>query len=188
MVITRVMVEMAGWPALSRRFPERRDRQQLSLRWRSAQMGKNVNLNNLLTFSAGPLGLRMALPRLFAAGQAPITVPWTDIVVRSETRFMAPVARLSFGTPEVGSMTIDARLWQRLAAISPAHRASAPAVPPLPAWRLLAGWLWGTVAAGGFFYVTSRIGPGEGLPPALCFGFPAVMFGIAVLIRGLRGA
>jgi hypothetical protein len=41
--------------------------------------------------------------------------------------------------------------------------------------------------AGGFFYLASRIGSGEGLPPALCFGFPAVVLGIAMLVRGLRG-
>jgi hypothetical protein len=152
-------------------------------------MGKRVSLSGILTLSACSSGLRIGISRLFGPFQRPFLVPWDEIEAEQTTLFFAPMTKLSFGRPRIGSLKIDARTWQRLAEVSP----QAPPGGAVPVSRSRAGrgfllqWAAITLFAGSFFYFTSRADPRQqGLPLIVCFAFPGTFFGIAQGIRFLR--
>lgn len=189
MVVTTLLGTMSGWYALQRAFPDRQELARLTLRMRSGRMGLGVNMGGILTLAACPTGLRVGIFRLFGPFQRPFLVPWEQIQVERRTSFFLVQARLGFGRPEVGTLTIDARLWQRLAAES-TLRAALPEVAPTSVKRAGLGflvlWLAITAFAATFFYLTSRGWPNGGVPLGICIAFPGTFFGIAMLIRFLR--
>jgi hypothetical protein len=126
--------------------------------------------------------------RLFGPFQRPFFVPWSEIDVEPVKSFFAPGAKLHLGRPKIGSLKIDARTWQRLAAASP----SAPAGDAVPVSRMSGARAlalqWATVSAlaGSFFYFASRQHADQpAIPAVICFAFPAAAFGIAQIIRFL---
>ena len=114
--------------------------------------------------------------------------PWEQIKAEPRTSFLLPEARLSFGDPEVGHLTIDARLWRRLASYSSIH-GSERGFPPVSVRRSLYGmlliWIATTVLAAAFFYFTSRA-DGVRIPLFVCMGFPAIVSGMAMMVRFLQ--
>jgi hypothetical protein len=77
-------------------------------------MGMGVALNGILTLSACPSGLRISIWKIFGPFQRPLFIPWTDIRTTPSRSFLVSTVKLTFGTPPVGTLKIDARSWERL--------------------------------------------------------------------------
>jgi hypothetical protein len=154
-------------------------------------MGIGVHLNGVLTLSACPSGLTVAVWRMFGIFQRPFFVPWEDIYSESVTRFFQPMSKLSFGSPETGHLTIDRRSWVRLSSIggTQVQKNLQDGIVPHVLGRdvaqgMIVQWALITAGATAFFYFTSRLAQGSPqVPLAVCFGFPAIVFGISQLVR-----
>lgn len=118
LVVTTILGIMSSWFRLQRRFPSGKEVSRLTIRTLFGQMGLGVQMGGGLTLSACPSGLRVGMLRLFGPFQRPFLVPWEQIKAEPRTLFFLPSVRLSFGDSEVGNLTIDARLWERLASQS----------------------------------------------------------------------
>ncbi|MEA3002394.1 MAG: hypothetical protein QOH81_1182 [Sphingomonadales bacterium] len=186
---TTLLGAFSGWFTLQQRYDRGDEPPLLKLRWRSGTMGFGVHMNNILTLSACPSGLRVGVSRLFGPFQRPFLVPWSEIGVEPVKSFFALRARLHFGCPKIGSLKIDARTWQRLAAASP----SAPSGDAVPVSRMSGAralalqWAAASALAGSFFYFASRQHADQpAIPAVICFAFPAAAFGVAQMIRFVR--
>lgn len=194
LAISTMLGVLSGWFALQRQYPRGDRRAMLTLRGKSGSMGIGVAMNGILTLSACDGGLRIGISRIFGPFQRPFLVPWSAIRAEPKRVFFVPSTKLRFGSPEIGSLTVDAAAWQRLAAFAPAiGRGAAPLVTePVSRRQFGAGLLrqWAVVAgaAGTLFFVASRnmAGPGAPLPALVCYVFAAVAFGIPQLIRWVR--
>ena len=189
LAVTALLGAMSGWFELQRRFPDTREPAYLTLRMRSGRMRFGVHMSGILTLSACPSGLRVGVWRLFGPFQRAFLVPWDEIEARPRTLLLWPSMRLCFGRPEAGRLTIDARLWQRLAAEAPAPGMLSETTHVSLGQvgrRFLLIWAAGTAAAAIFFYQASRAGNGMPLPLSACIGFPAFAFGLPLLIRFAR--
>jgi len=129
--------------------------------------------------------------RIFGPFSRDFFVPWESLAVERKTWwFFWPVAKLTFGRPAVGTLTIDAYIANRLA------RAAAqrwPEAEPLPvetkrdlARRLVISWAVGTGVAALFFTIGLVALAPNGPPIAVAILFPAFVFGVAMLVRYLR--
>jgi hypothetical protein len=105
------------------------------------------------------------------------------------------MVKLHLGRPENGMLKISARSWSRLVDAVPQSSGSQfqmPAAPPVSAGSVARAmfmqWVIMTVILATFFYfVTPRsTALQDGVPIALLIGFPAIIFGIAQLIRFAR--
>lgn len=188
--VTSLLGLLAGWFSLQKHYPRGDDDALLTLRGLSGRMGMvGVNFSGVLRLSACPSGLRVGLFRLFGPFQRPFTVPWNAIDAQPKASFFFPMVRLGLGRPEIGTLTISRSVWARLAAASPAHAMAAEAMVDGQKIRrgFLVQWIAITVLAGSFFFFASRLGPDPVPVPAMvCFGFPAIVLGVGLLIRWLR--
>ena len=183
----------SGWFRLQQRYPPSGERPLITLRGRSGSMGMGVGLSGILTLAACPTGLRISIWKIFAPFQRPIFVPWKDVRASPSRSLFAPTVQLSFGLPEMGSLKVDARSWERLH--DAAADSNAQELPPSPP-RVSAGptlramivqWAVVTLGVGCFFYFVPLLqGWQEAVPTAVCFGFPAIVFGIGTGVRVLR--
>jgi hypothetical protein len=195
LVVTTMLGFLSGWNRLQSRYPSDGGAPILTLRSRSGSMGMGVNMSGILTLSACPSGLRVGIWKIFGPFQRPFLVPWKDIDAAPSRSLFAPMIQLRFGMPEIGRLKIDARSWELLRAA--AAQENTRDLPPAPehvtagatARAMLLQWAVITIGAGCFFYFVPRLqGWQEGLPPVLCFAFPAVVFGLATLVRFARQA
>ncbi len=193
LLITTLLGVFSGWFGLQAHYPANDEQPIVRLRGRSGSMGIGVGLNGILSLAACPSGLRISIWRLFGPFQRAIQVPWRDISVEQRRLLFTPAVLLRFGSPAMGTLKIDARSWQRLRdavdEIMPQGL-----LPPQPritkraaAQGFLVQWALITLATGCFFYFAPRLqGQPFDLPIAVCFGFPAIVFGIGTFIRFLR--
>jgi hypothetical protein len=114
LLITTLLAGLSGWLGLARRFPDRVEVPRIALKGQSGAMGMGVQLRGILTLSACPSGLRVAIWRAFAPFSKPFFVPWDEIEARPKGGLFVDLMRLGFGQPEAGAMTITTRTWQRL--------------------------------------------------------------------------
>jgi len=119
-------------------------------------------------------------------------VPWEDIRVARSTVLFWPVAKLQFGSPAIGSLTIPAHVADRLARAATGRW---PETGPFPEEkhrvtlrRLLTQWALITCVAALFFTLVSlAVAPAEGRPPiAVAILFPAIAFGVVTIVRYFR--
>lgn len=189
LLIGLLITRQAGWGALEERFPDRPETAILKLGGQSGAMGGGVNINGALTLSVCPSGLRAALPRIVAPFSRPFFAPWGEIYIERRRLFLMPVAKLTFGAPAVGTLTLAARVADRLARAAPGRwpeagpfpRETAPAIILEAAgfWALSAG-LGALVLSAGPRLITPAQTP---LPLALTIGLPAAFFGLTAVIR-----
>jgi hypothetical protein len=178
----------SGWFQLQARFPCNDDAPLLRLRMQSGTMGWWVNLNGILSLEACSSGLRVGIWRIFGLFQRPFQIPWDQIEAEPVTRFLIPMVRLRFGRPEAGRLTITIRAWERLKAASQGMAAPASAATTNRLVRaFVLQWAAITVFAGSFFYLVPHFfaQPTAPIPVTLCFGFPAIFFGVALFVRFL---
>ena len=193
--ITTMLGTLSGWFTLQSQFPRGDEAPLVTFRRLSGSMGLGVNLNGILTLSACPSGLRIGIWRIFGPFQRPFLVPWAEISPESKTRFFMPMARLGLGAPEIGKLTIDAGIWQKLSVHAPAGRRTTAAPLPFVTNQQLARGLalqWAVISAipvsfFAFFAFVSQLPPGP--PPALSavfVSFPVIAIGIAQRLRYTR--
>ncbi len=115
LVIPAILGIMSGWFRLVAAFPNVDEQPVLRLRGRSGRMAMGVNMNGILTISVCPSGLRIGMLRVFGPFCRSFLVPWDRIAVTRTTLMFAPAARLDFGNPVIGTLTIRANLADRLA-------------------------------------------------------------------------
>ena len=182
----------SGWFALARRYPDRDEPALVKIGFQSGVMGPmGTGMNGILVFSACRSGLRVAIWRIFGPFSKPFLVPWSEISVRPTQIFFHPYARLGFGRPEAGVLSIQRNAWDQL--VRGASQAGgspvAETLPPIPQGRLasayLLQWLVLTAFGAAFFFLAPRLlSPGAAHPSLiLCIALPATVFGIGTLIR-----
>ena len=192
LLITTLLGFMSGWFNLQQWYPDDGSEEALlKLGGQSGVMGAGIGLNGCLKLRAYPSGLGIRIWRVFGPFQKPLRVPWNEIEAEPSSSFFIPMVKLHLGKPGNGTLKISARSWSRLVDAVP-RTGGAPAMPVAPtvqttsvAKAMFIQWLVFTALAGSFFYFTTHAQM-NGIPIAVCFGFPAVVFGIGQLIRFAR--
>ena len=187
---------MSGWFNLQQWYSDDEGEEPLlKLGGQSGSMGFGVALNGCLILRAYPSGLGVAIWRAFAPFQKPLRIPWSEIEAEPSSSFLIPMVKLHLGKPENGMLKISARSWSRLVDAVPQSSESQfqmPAAPPASAASVARAMFMQLVIitailATVFYFVTPRsTAPQGGVPIALWIGFPAIIFGIAQLIRFAR--
>jgi len=99
------------------------------------------------------------------------------------------MAKLTFCNSEIGNLTIDARLWQRLAAVSPKPDL-ASGLPKVSvrqsAYGMILAWLMISGLFSAFFYFAPRLNGDVGVPLAVSLLLPATFMGMVMLVRFMR--
>lgn len=192
LTITTLLSVLSGWFWLMVRFPNQESEPMLRLRRQSGSMGIGVVNSGILTLSVCPAGLRVGMMRLFGPFCRDFLVPWQDLTVTRRKSLLWSVARLRFGKPAIGSLSIEPRIANRLARAAPGQW---PETGPFPEEqsrtrlrRLLLQWGFMTLIAALFF----TLGPLAAAPQAphppllVAILFPAIVFGFGTIVRYLR--
>ncbi len=192
LTVTTVLAVLSGWFRLMMRFPNQIAQPLLRIRWQSGWMGLWVSMRGILTLSVCPSGLRVGIMRVFGPFCRDFFVPWDAISVTRKTVFLWPVARLQFGSPAVGSLTIPAHVADKVAG---AAMGRWPEAGPFPEEtrgdtrrRLLAQWAVMTCVAALFFTIAPlAVAPTGTRPPiVVAILFPAIVFGAGTIVRYVR--
>ena len=164
------------------RFPNQTAEPLLRVRGQSGSMGLGVSMRGILTLSVCPSGLRVGIMQVFGPFCRYFFVPWEAFSVTRKTVLFWPVAKLQFGSPGVGSLTIPAHVANRLAR---AALGRWPEAGPFPEEkhhdtlrRLLTQWAAITCVAALFFtLVPLAVAPTGARPPiVVAILFPAIVF------------
>jgi hypothetical protein len=191
LLIGLVIPRTAGWGDLAARFPDRAEIATLKLGGQSGTLRVGVNVNGALAVSVCPSGLRVSLPWLVSPFSRPFLVPWSEIRVERRTMFFRPVARLDFGTPPVGALTVATRLANRLGRAAPGLWPEAGPFPRETAGAIVLDaatyWALSASVVGLALTLAPRlITPALPHPPlAVTLGFPAAVFGVVAVARVL---
>jgi hypothetical protein len=189
LVVTTVLALISGWFHLMKAYPNQDEDPIFRVRGQSGSMGLGARLNGILSLSACPSGLRVAMLRVFGPFCRDFLVPWGEITVVRTQGLFGPAAKLRFGNPTVGTLTIQGQVANRLAR---AARASWPEPGPFPEEtpaalrrRVLREWAVYTTLAATFFIVAPRlVAPSQSRPPiTVAILFPAVVYGVFALGR-----
>jgi len=88
MLIVWLISAVGGWRSLAAHY--RSDLPFTGRTWsfRSGLMGGMARYNGLLTVGVNPAGLYLAVMPLFRPGHPPLFIPWPDLTVTSEQRFV----------------------------------------------------------------------------------------------------
>jgi hypothetical protein len=192
LTVTTVLAVLSGWFRLMARFPNQSAEPLLRVRGQSGSMGPGVSMRGILTLSVCPSGLRVGIMRVFGPFCRDFFVPWEAFRVTRKTVLFWPVAKLQFGSPGVGSLTIPPHVANRLAR---AALGRWPEAGPFPEEkhhdtlrRLLTQWAAITCAAALFFtLVPLAVAPTGARPPiVVAILFPAIVFGVATIVRYFR--
>lgn len=192
LVVTTILAVLSGWFRLMAKFPDQIVEPLLRVRGQSGSMGLGVSMSGILTLAVCPSGLRVGIMRVFGPFCRDFFVPWQDIRVTRKPVLFWPVAKLQFGNPAIGSLTIQAHVADRLAR---AAMARWPETGPFPEEkhhdtlrRLLTDWALMTCAAALFFtLVPLAVAPREGRPPiVVAILFPAIVIGMITVVRFVR--
>jgi hypothetical protein len=192
LTVTTILAMLSGWFRLMARFPNQTEEPLLRIRWQSGSMGLGVSMRGILTLSVCPSGLRVGIMRVFGPFCRDFFVPWEALSISRKNVLPWQTARLQFGGPGIGSLTIRADLANRLAR---AAMGRWPEIGPFPEEkhrdtlrRLLIQWALTTSAAALFFtLVPLAVAPSGARPPiVVAILFPAVAVGVVAFVRYLR--
>lgn len=186
-----ILAMLSGWFRLMARFPDQIEEPLLRIVGQSGAMGLGVRMGGILTLSVCHSGLRVGIMRMFGPFCRDFFVPWEAISITRNNVLLWPVAKLEFGGPGVGSLTIPAHVANRLAR---AAMERWPEIGPFPEEkrrdtlrRLLTQWALITCAAALFFtLVPLAVAPTARPPIVVAILFPAIVFGVATIVRYVR--
>jgi hypothetical protein len=192
LTVTTILAVLSGWFRLMAEFPNQAMEPILRVRGQSGAMGLGVSMSGVLTLGVCPSGLRVGIMRVFGPFCRDFFVPWENISVTRKAIIFWPVAKLQFGSPAIGSLTIPVHLANRLAR---AAMGRWPETGPFPEEkhrdtlrRLLTQWALSTCAAALFFtLVPLTVAPTGGGPPiVVAILFPVIVFGVITIVRFFR--
>jgi hypothetical protein len=193
LTVTTVLAVLSGWFQLMARFPNQTVEPLLRVRGQSGSMGLGVSMQGILTLSVCPSGLRVGIMRVFGPFCRDFFVPWDAIsVMRKNVLFWGPAAKLQFGNPEIGSLTISAPVANWLASAAMGRWPETGAFPQEKhaetLWRLLTQWAAMTCVAALFFTLVPLIAAPTGARPPIVVAilFPAIFFGVVTIARYFR--
>jgi hypothetical protein len=192
LAVTTILGFISGWFVLMKSYPDRSENPLRSFARQSGYMGL-VSMRSILNLSVCPSGLRLGMMRIFGVFCRDFFVPWNAISVTRKDRVFWKEAKISFGQPALGTLTIPAEVADRLA------RAAGglwPELGPFPeetnrqtSSRIFKQWAAMTSFAAAFFIIVPRLTmpKGAAAPPIIvAVLFPAIVFGVAGLIQYLR--
>jgi hypothetical protein len=189
LTVTTILAILSGWFRLVARFPNQIVEPLLRIRGQSGYMGLGVSMQGILTLSVCPSGLRVGIMRVFGPFCRDFFVPWEAIsITRKNVLLLWPVAKLQFGSPSVGSLTIPAHVANRLARAAMGRWPEIGPFPPDTLRRLLTQWAVMTCAVALFItLVPLAVGPTGARPPiVVAILFPAIFFGVVAIVRYVR--
>ena len=192
LAVTTILGFISGWFALMKSYPDRSENPLRTFATQSGYMGL-VSMRSILNLSVCPSGLRVGMMRIFGVFCRDFFVPWNAINVTRKDRVLWKEAKISFGQPAIGTLTIPAEVANRLA------RAAGglwPELGPFPeetsrqaSSRIVKQWAAMTGIAAAFFIIVPRLTmpKGAATPPIIvAVLFPAIVFGVVGLIQYLR--
>jgi hypothetical protein len=192
LAVTTILGFISGWFVLMKSYPDRSEKPLRTFARQSGYMGL-VGMRSILNLSVCPSGLRLGMMRIFGVFSRDFFVPWNVISVTRKDRVLWKEAKISFGQPTIGTLTIPAEVADRLA------RAAGglwPELGPFPeetsrqaSSRIVKQWAAMTCLAAAFFIIVPRLmmPKGAAAPPIIvAVLFPAIVFGVAGLIQYLR--
>jgi hypothetical protein len=192
LAVTTMLGFMSGWYTLMKSYPNQPEN---SLHTFARQSGSVnfVGMRSILTLSVCPSGLRVGIMRIFGIFCRDFFVPWNAISVSRKDRVLWKVAKIHFGHPAVGNLTLPSEVADRIA------RAAGglwPEQGPFPeetssqaSSRIIKQWAAMTGFAAAFFIIAPRLitPKGSATPPIIvAVLFPAVVFGVVGLVQYLR--
>jgi hypothetical protein len=190
--VTVLLGFMSGWYSLMRRFPDRPETPLRTFKNQSGTIGF-VSTRSLLTLSVCPSGLRVGMMRIFGPFSKDFFVPWNEMNVSRKDWLLWKAAKISFGNPPGGSLTLMADLADRLARLAGKSWPEPGSFPEETnteaSSRILKQWVAMTGCAAAFFIIVPRLVAPNGAdwpPTAVAILFPAIVFGIAAIVQYLR--
>lgn len=183
------MGAQSGWYGLMRLYPDRDENPIRVFQGQTGWMNGGLSFNGVLTLSVCPTGLRVAVPGIFGPFSKPIFVPWGDIRVYRLTEYFMPAARMEFGQPAKGVLSVRVNTADRL---SRAAGKNWPEPGPFPfesTGHILASVIlqWAALSAIGAAFLTvlphvfAPVAPF--LPLPLSIGLPALVMGVIACIQ-----
>lgn len=134
LLVAAVLALASGWRRLAKAYPDRAEEPILHLKGQSGLMGPGINLGGVLRLSVCPSGLRLGISPLLGPFSKDFLVPWGDISVSRRKALFWRIARLQFGAPRVGVLTLRAGIADTLAEAAgkrwPEIAAEQPGTPP----------------------------------------------------------
>lgn len=112
--VTLLLSFVSGWFGLMQRYPDRAEDALAVLAHQSGSLG-GVSMRNILRLSVCASGLRIGIMRIFGPFCHDFFVPWTEISITRSDFFFWKAAKLSFGYPPVGKLTVFAKTADRMA-------------------------------------------------------------------------
>ena len=189
LTVTTILALLSGWFRLMVRFPNQITEPLLRVRGQSGSMGLGVAMRGILTLTVCASGLRVGIMRVFGPFCRDFFVPWEAISITRKNLLLWPAAKLQFGSPGIGSLTIPAYVANRLAR---AAMGRWPEAGPFPEEkhrdtlrRLLTQWAGITCVAALFFTLAPlAVAPTGARPPiVVAILFPAIVFGVVIIVR-----
>jgi hypothetical protein len=192
LAVTTILGFISGWFVLMKIYPDRSENALRTFARQSGHMGR-VSMRSILNLSVCPSGLRLGMMRIFGLFCRDFFVPWNAISVTRKDRVLWKVARISFGQPAIGTLTIPAEVADRIARAAGGFW---PESGPFPeetssqaSSRIFKQWAAMTCFAAAFFIIVPRLmmPKGAAAPPIIvAVLFPAIVFGVGSLIQYLR--
>lgn len=105
---------IGGWHALTQRYRFKQDFVGEQWRFRSGKMRWNASFGNCLTLGANRNGLYLAVLFLFRPGQPPLFIPWSEITVQRERRWLLWRIRFTLGKDTQIPLWISQRLGDQI--------------------------------------------------------------------------
>ena len=94
-LIVFLVAAVSGWRALAREYRSELPFTGRTWRFRTARIGVS-RYKNALTIGVNPSGLYLAMFPMFRPGHPPLFIPWHDVAVTSESRFLGNVVVFTF--------------------------------------------------------------------------------------------
>src|SRR5580658_7860930 len=189
--VTMLLSFLSGWFGLMERYPDRTESALAVLANQSGSLGI-VSMRRILKLSICPSGLKVGIMRIFGPFSRDFFVPWDEITVTRADRFLQKVAKLSFGRPPAGNLTIRAEVADRIARTAgKPWPESGPFPEPTNAEalsKIVKQWAAMTALAAAFFIIVPRLlSPHRAIGPPIAVAvlFPAIVFGIGAIVQSV---
>ncbi len=190
--VTILLSFISGWYGLMEQYPDRAETALAILKNQSGSLGP-VSMRGILSLSVCPSGLRVGIMRVFGPFCRDFFVPWNEITVTRGDRFFWKVAKLSFGQPSIGKLTLFADVADRMARAAGDHWPEPGSFPEEGVGqafsRIAKQWVFMTTIAAAFFIIVPRLLSPKGAagPPIVAaILFPALVFGIVAMVQYFR--